>query len=67
MSALVTDSGGRALKSYGNIALPRSGEGEARVRLPDWKQGDRLFVFSEQCNGEGKTDFSSRLVEAEVP
>ena len=67
VSALVTDSGGRALKSYGNIALPWSGEGEARVRLPDWKQGERLFVFSEQCNGEGETDFSSRLVEAEVP
>lgn len=67
VSALVTDGGGTALKYYGNIALPLSAEGEARVRLPKWKRGDRLFVFSEQCNGEGRTDYASRMQEAEVP
>ena len=47
MSALVTDSEGTALKYYGNIALPLSAEGEARVVLPRWERGDRLFVLCE--------------------
>ena len=52
---------------YGNIALPLSPEGEARLTLPDWKPGNRLFIFCEQCNGPGRTDYASSLNEAEIP
>ena len=66
ISALITGSGA-AVKYYGNIALPLSPEGEARVRLPKWSRDDRLFVFSEQHNDGGRTDYASPMREVAVP
>lgn len=66
LSALVMGAN-RTLTHYGNIALPLSAAGEVRLSLPDLKKGDRLFLFSEQCNGERRTDFSSPLQEVEIP
>ena len=65
ISALVLD-GRRRLTHYGNIALPLSPEGEARLTLPEWEPGSQLFIFSEQCNGPGRTDYASPLNEAEL-
>lgn len=66
LSALVMGAN-RLLTHYGNIALPLSPHGEVRLSLPQLKRGDRLFLLSEQCNGEERTDFSSPLHEVEIP
>lgn len=65
ISAAVTDSGRTVIKYYGNIALPLSGKGTAQVDLSSFplEKGDRLFVFSEQFNGNQRTDYSSPLVQ----
>lgn len=65
ISAVVLDSGGTDLKYYGNIALPVSPDGEAQIDLSSiaLKTGDRIFVFSEQCNRNRRTDYASRPVE----
>ena len=55
------------LTHYGNVALPLAPEGEARLTLPDWKPGDRLFVFCEQCNGPERTDYAGCLNQVELP
>lgn len=65
ISAIVTDKDCAEVKYYGNIALPMKTKGEARLDMTsvDWAAGDRLFVFSEQCNGYMRTDFASPLQE----
>ncbi len=68
VSAIVLDSGGTDLKYYGNIALPVSPNGEAQIDLSSiaLETGDRLFVFSEQCNRNRRTDYASRPVEVDL-
>lgn len=65
ISAIVTDKNGREIKYYGNIALPLHARGEAKLDMTAiaWAADDRLFVFSEQCNGYRRTDFASPLQE----
>lgn len=65
ISAIVTDKTGTDIKYYGNIALPLHARGEAQLDMTaiDWAIDDRLFVFSEQCNGYRRTDFASPLQE----
>lgn len=62
ISMIITDSVRTGIKYYGNIALPVSAEGEAQIDLSsaELKSGDCLFVFSEQCNGDKRTDFAGR-------
>ncbi len=66
ISALILDER-MNLTHYGNVALPLAPEGEARLTLPDWKPGDRLFVFCEQCNGPERTDYAGCLNQVELP
>lgn len=65
ISAIVTDGSGTDIKYYGNIALPLHARGEAQLDMTaiDWAAEDRLFIFSEQCNGYRRTDFASPLQE----
>ena len=57
VSAIITDSAGTILY-YGNIAsCASSTKGEAEINIPDsFAPGYKLYVFSEQCNGDYKTD-----------
>ena len=45
--------------------MPLHARGEAQLDMTaiDWAIDDRLFVFSEQCNGYRRTDFASPLQE----
>ncbi len=66
ISAMVTN-GGEA-KYYGrlkNITAEGMESGTLTLTLPsgyDEGKGDRLYIFNEQCNGDRKTDYSSRLI-----
>ncbi|UKI19322.1 MAG: hypothetical protein L6V89_09795 [Oscillospiraceae bacterium] len=66
ISAMVTN-GGEA-KYYGrvkNITAEGMESGTLTLTLPsdyDEEKGDRLYIFNEQCNGDCKTDYSSRLI-----
>ena len=35
--------------------------------LPELAEGSKLYIFSEQCNGDYKTDYASNLVELAIP
>lgn len=66
-SAMVLN--GETVKYYGrlkNIGDADAESGTMTLTLPinvDAESGDRLFVFNEQCNGDGKTDYASDLCE----
>ncbi len=67
ISAMVLN--GETVKYYGrlkNIGDADAESGTMTLTLPinvDAESGDRLFVFNEQCNGDGKTDYASDLCE----
>lgn len=65
ISAILTDSSGADIGYYANIAVPLQPQGSAQIDLSCLKRlkGERLFVFSEQCNGDNRTDYASPLVE----
>ena len=65
VSAIVTDKAQTEIKFYGNIALPLSPDGQAQLDLAPLKlrEGDCILVFSEQCNGDKRTDYTSKLVK----
>ena len=67
LSAMVLN--GETVKYYGrlkNVGAAGEESGTLTLTLPvsvDAERGDRLFVFNEQCNGDGKTDYASSLCE----
>ncbi len=67
LSAIVTDSTGNTIKAYGRIkALTTVGDANETVEIDlsgNFANGDKLFVFNEQMNGDKKTDYSSDLQE----
>lgn len=69
ISAVVKNSKGQ-LTYYGrlkNVTTEEAASGTLTVSLPDdWTDTDTLYVFSEQYNGEKKTDHASELVKIEA-
>ena len=67
VSAILTDDNDNILY-YGNIAKCTDSSGEASINIksgtPD---GCKLYVFNEQCNGDKKTDYSSKLLDLTAP
>ena len=68
VSAILTDANDNILY-YGNIAkCNKDSSGEASINIksgtPD---GCKLYVFNEQCNGDKKTDYSSKLLDLTAP
>ncbi len=64
LSALIQDSSG-AITYYGRLAQAAS-ESEGTVRISTkgkLNEGDTLYLFNEQCNGDKKTDYASDLQE----
>ena len=70
ISAVIKGADG-SIKQYGRIAQATAGPGTATIRnLPtddsgkiSLPEGDKLYVFNEQYNGDEKTDFASDLTE----
>ena len=71
VSAMIEDTEGNILY-YGNIvdntASDAADSGKAAINVPaDLMPGKyKLLVFSEQCNGDFKTDFSSDIVTLDI-
>ncbi len=64
ISAMVVN--GDAVKYYGRIKNVNDESGTLFLSVPSTvnaNNGDRLFVFNEQCNGDYKTDYASPLRE----
>lgn len=64
ISAMVVN--GNAVKYYGRIKNVNDESGTLSLSVPstvNTNNGDRLFVFNEQCNGDYKTDYASPLRE----
>ena len=63
VSAIITDAGNN-IKYYGRIAQGLS-HGNGKVDITGkMEASDKLYVFSEQYNGNKKTDYASTLQEA---
>ena len=63
ISAIIKN--GSTVKYYGRLGLA-SESGTATVTLPDdfnAANGDVLYIFNEQYNGDYKTDYASELIE----
>ncbi len=62
ISALVCDMDGQ-LYAYGRLVKPEKAAGEFSVSLSDFvfPDGASLYLFSEQDNGVGKTDYAGEL------
>ncbi|WP_454959838.1 InlB B-repeat-containing protein, partial [Filifactor alocis] len=69
LSAVVTDELNTEIKYYGRIKHLKEDsdkEGIAKIDLNGkFENGDKLFVFNEQYNGDKKTDYSSDRKEIE--
>ena len=64
ISAMVVN--GDTVKYYGRIKNVNDESGTLSLSIPSTvnaNNGDRLFVFNEQCNGDYKTDYASPLRE----
>ena len=64
ISAMVVN--GDVVKYYGRIKNVNDESGTLSLSVPSTvnaNNGDRLFVFNEQCNGDYKTDYASPLRE----
>ncbi|MDD6032926.1 MAG: DUF6273 domain-containing protein [Oscillospiraceae bacterium] len=61
ISAMIADSSG--VQYYGKIAQPTNEAGEIRITIPFSLTAGTytLYVFSEQCNGDERTDYASDL------
>ena len=64
ISAIIKDSRDK-ITYYGRIAEPGAAEGTAQIDLSGvtMNTGDTLHIFSEQYNGDKKTDYASDLKE----
>ncbi len=67
ISALVYDAEGQ-LHAYGRLVKPEKAAGEFSVSLSDFifPDGGSLYLFSEQDNGVGKTDYAGELHQVMV-
>ena len=67
ISVILVDSSGNATH-YGRIAQPTEATGTVEIKIPsDIAPGSyTLKVFSEQCNGEKKTDYASDFVDIDL-
>lgn len=61
ISAVIADSSG--IQYYGKIAQPTTEAGAIRITIPFSLAAGTytLYVFSEQCNGDKRTDYASDL------
>lgn len=69
LSAIVVDNKNSKILFYGQLAdISESKEGQTSIVLPAnfKKENCHLYVFSEQCNGDYKTDYASELIEVNV-
>ena len=60
ISAVLTTSNQETIRYYGRIAQPTSSSGRLTINFPSERSPEDccLFVFSEQCNGDKKTDYA---------
>lgn len=70
VSAVIMDANNNILY-YGNIAsCASSGKSdETKIKIPNDSNitsSCKLYVFNEQCNGDKKTDYSSKLVDVSI-
>ena len=67
ISALVYDADGLPY-AYGRLVKPEQAAGEFSVSLTDFEfpEGASLFLFSEQDNGVGRTDYAGTLCQVMV-
>ena len=70
ISAIITDEDGN-VTYYGRLkkcAESSDASGEVTINLKNkYEDGDKVYLFNEQANGDEKTDFASSLVEIPVP
>lgn len=71
LSAIVTDSTGENIISYGRIAVVNVGDlndQTAKIQLPNdfFSNGYKLKLFTEVYSGDKKTDFASAIVDVEL-
>lgn len=71
VSALIVKSGLDTISYYGrlkNVAATSDASGEVEIDLTGkMKDGDKLYIFNEQYNGDKKTDYSSPLCMVKLP
>lgn len=66
ISAIIIDRDNE-IQYYGRIAQPENTSGTATIDLSGIDMTDKmLYVFSEQCNGDKKTDYASALKEVQL-
>lgn len=66
LSAIIVDEKKEHILYYGQLAnISKNKKGTVEVEIPKEKNY-HLFVFSEQYNGDKKTDYSSELMEIEI-
>ena len=67
ISILVNDAEGKPY-AYGRLLKPERAAGEFSVSLSDYEfpEGASLYLFSEQDNGVGKTDYAGTLQQVMV-
>ena len=63
ISVIIADNNGA--QYYGRVAQPTEATGTVEIKIPsDIAPGDyTLKMFSEQCNGEKKTDYASNFTD----
>lgn len=70
VSALIKNSSG-AVTYYGrlkNLSGTTDASGEVAIDFSGkMKDGDKLYIFNEQYNGDYKTDYASALKEMTIP
>lgn len=63
LSAVVLNKEGH-IKYYGKLCKAEKASGEVQLKLPsDYNEenGDQLYIFNEECNGDKQTDYGSSL------
>ena len=70
VSAIVADESG-TVKYYGHVAAVTNAElssGTVAINLKNkYAEGDKVYIFSEHCNSDKTTDYSSGLINLEIP
>lgn len=71
VSALIAKSDLNTISYYGrlkNVAATSDASGEVEIDLTGkMNEGDKLYIFNEQYNGDYQTDYSSPLREVTIP
>ena len=67
VSAVIKNANGK-ITYYGRLGEAQEGESTVSVNVAGkLGDGDKLYVFSEQANGNNKTDYAGKLVEVVPP